>query len=211
MRERIDQILADHQLVFENDEVTIDLIDRISRAGLLDGDVESLVIAHLEKCIDLKECLLQKTIYNLENLHNSSETLKVLDREASRSNRYLSPLTAIKFKVISIRNETSLISSTIDKLIFSGGTVLRKTDYMGGLEGDTFLVILSNVDLNQGIMALKKLYSVFDSIIEPNKGILKLKASISLYQRWETYDLLLKRLDFGLMKCIKNGDEFQTV
>ncbi len=201
----IKQFIDQNKKLFNDDDALEEALLSRQKDVTENDDLGIIISAYFEKLQEYRECENIKSVINFVKDDSSKSTIHELDRECSRSNRYLEPLCIAMLKIESSKvSEESLSLEEFDYLEIAVREALRKTDYVGKLSASELLLLLPSTDVELGNIVADKIQSSLNDRIKEHTIRAKTHMSYTNYERWESYELLLKRLKHGLFKAIRD-------
>ena len=169
---------------------------------------------HLEAEVKKRTAQLQKmaTTDELTELLNRREIIRLLELEIARAERQGSALSIMMldldhFKAVNDRHGHQAGDRALIRAAESFKQLLRKTDFIGRIGGEEFLVILPDTDINNAFELAERVRQALQQHTTDNPSVPACTASIGVAQCRSGDNLysLIQRADETLYQAKSNG------
>jgi PleD family two-component response regulator len=137
--------------------------------------------------------------------------MKELDRECSRANRYQQNLTTCMVHINYNQTEEATMNNLMNLFETTLRDSLRKTDCVGLYRVDKLLILLPYTLKDDAMSVIKKMEEQIHNIGKIHNVELGEVFSVTEFIRWESYELLLKRLEYGILRGIQNNKKITSM
>lgn len=155
---------------------------------------------------------LMATTDELTGLLNRREIMRILEIEIARVSRQSTPLSIMMldldhFKSINDNFGHQVGDATLKTAADSFGILLRKTDFIGRIGGEEFLIVLPDTDINDAYELAERIRQVLEQHTVQAPSVPACTASIGIAQCQPADNLnsLIQRADEALYKAKADG------
>lgn len=192
--------LKDYSPLFDGSEKVYQALRNVAENNPHVTPEFDLVVNHyLQSLGRLREYENNEVIKEYQQSADTSRTMGQMDIECSRANRYQQELTLVEVRIElledSLRKEEVLEESR--KVIKQH---VRKPDYVGIFKDKTLLLLLPNTTALLSKNVMTKIENQLNSMALLYGWQVAFAFCMTNYNHWESYDILLKRLEHGLQK-----------
>ena len=212
MKESIKSLLVKNKNLFSEDlelfEMMISLVEDLDP---IDRRIIKLIEAFISKYQDQYGKINSLLLSDLLVEDEEASIFMQLDRECSRANRYQQNLTTCMVYFNYEQAEESSMINMMNLFETAFRDSLRKTDCVGLYRVDKLLILLPNTLQDDAMLVIKKLEEQIHNIGMVHNLELGEVFAVTEFIRWESYELLLKRLEYGILRGIQNNKKITTM
>ncbi|RLJ70784.1 diguanylate cyclase (GGDEF)-like protein [Hydrogenivirga caldilitoris] len=178
-------------------------------AGKLDEDL--FIELHIDGYIEslIKELKFLAEIDTLTGVYNRRKIEEILEGEIERSKRYGNPLSVILIDIDNFKqlNDTyghqtgDMVLKEIVSVIRES---LRKTDYLGRLGGEEFLVILPETTPERAKLVAERIRKDIENL-DLRVGKITVSAGVTGLKKGDTVETLMNRVDRAMYLAKEKG------
>lgn len=161
--------------------------------------MDSIVNHYLQSLGRIREYENIEVLKQYQEPEGVVRTMAQMDIECARSNRYQQELTLVAVKLELLDNSVPM-EEGLKESIKVIRQHIRKPDYIGLYKEDCLLVLLPNTNSLLSKNVITKFENQLNSMMLLYGWRISFTFCMTNYNRWEGYDILLKRLDFGIQK-----------
>ncbi|PKM68035.1 MAG: hypothetical protein CVU95_05150 [Firmicutes bacterium HGW-Firmicutes-2] len=212
MKESIKILLIKNKNLFKEDMELFDtMVSLVDDLDPIDHRVVKLIEAFISKYQDQYGKINSLLLSDLLVEDEEASIFMQLDRECSRANRYQQNLTTCMVHINHDQTKEASMNSMMNVFETSLRDSLRKTDCVGLYRVDKLLILLPNTLKDDAMSVIKKLEEQIHNIGKVHNIELGEVFSVTEFIRWESYELLLKRLEYGILRGIQNNKKITTM
>jgi GGDEF domain-containing protein len=212
MKESIKILLLKNKNLFKEDMELFDtMVSLVDDLDPIDHRVVKLIEAFISKYQDQYGKINSLLLSDLLVDDEEASIFMQLDRECSRANRYQQNLTTCMVHINYDQAKEASMNSMMNVFETSLRDSLRKTDCVGLYRVDKLLILLPNTLKDDAMSVIKKLEEQIHNIGKVHNIELGEVFSVTEFIRWESYELLLKRLEYGILRGIQNSKKITTM
>lgn len=212
MKESIKNLLVKNKNLFSEDlelyEMMVSLVEDLDP---IDRRIIKLIEAFITKYQDQYGKINSLLLSDLLVEDEEASIFMQLDRECSRANRYQQNMTTCMVYINCDQIEESSMINMMSLFETAFKDNLRKTDCVGLYRVDKLLILLPNTLQDDAMLVIKKLEEQIHNIGIVHNLDLGEVFSVTEFIRWESYELLLKRLEYGILRGIQDHKKITTM
>ncbi|VDN46375.1 conserved protein of unknown function [Petrocella atlantisensis] len=212
MNESIKSVLVKNKNLFKEDlglfEMMVSLVDDLDP---IDHRIVKLIEAFISKYQDQYGKINSLLLSDLLVEDEEASIFMQLDRECSRANRYQQNLTTCMVHVNYNQTEDATMNNMMTLFEKALKDSLRITDCVGLYRVDKLLILLPNTLKDDAMLVIKKLEEQIKDIGKVHNIELGEVFSVTEFIRWESYELLLKRLEYGILRGIQDNKKITSM
>jgi len=178
-------------------------------AGRLDEDL--FIELHLDGYIEslIKELKFLAEIDTLTGVYNRRKIEEILESEIERSRRYGNPLSLILIDIDNFKELNDTYGhQTGDRVLKEVARVirenLRRTDYLGRLGGEEFLVVLPETTPEKARLVAERIRKDIENL-DLRVGKLTISAGVTGLKKGDTMESLMNRVDRAMYLAKERG------
>jgi diguanylate cyclase (GGDEF)-like protein len=202
LKESVKELILQNKNLFKEDDNMFDLmLDMADDSNCDDDRMDQIIVRYIESIQHHYEQININALYDYVTIEEEALTMQQLDKECSRSNRYHHKLCLILVQ-LSVNHSVGTLDP--DRVLNVIGNALRsnlrRTDCVGKYKMDKMLILLPNTGVEESLLVIEKLKQRIEETCQLESWNIREVYSLTEFVRWEDYELLLKRLEHGVIK-----------
>ncbi|PKM57844.1 MAG: hypothetical protein CVU98_03990 [Firmicutes bacterium HGW-Firmicutes-3] len=212
MKESIKNLLLKNKNLFIEDlELFETMVSLVNDVDPIDNRIVKLIEAFISKYQDQYGKINSLLLSDLLVEDEEASIFMQLDRECSRANRYQQNLTTCMVHINYNQTEEATMNNLMNLFETTLRDSLRKTDCVGLYRVDKLLILLPYTLKDDAMSVIKKMEEQIHNIGKIHNVELGEVFSVTEFIRWESYELLLKRLEYGILRGIQNNKKITSM